>query len=50
MDLWRKVLRSELSFSRDGTRRRPEGLITKFLKLKYCCRSSLPKVLLNTVA
>ena len=45
MDLWKKVWRSELSFRREGTWRRPKGLITKSLKLKYCSRSSLPNVL-----
>ena len=50
MDLWRKVLRSELSFSREGIWRRLEGLITKSLKLKCCSRSSLPKMLSNTAA
>ena len=50
MDLWRQVLRSELSFSRKGTCRRPEGLIAKSLKLKCCSRSSLPKVFSNTTA
>ena len=50
VDLWRKVLRSELSFSREGICRRPEGLITKSLKLQCCSRSILPKVLSNTGA
>ena len=50
MDLWKKVLRSELSFSRVGTYRRPKGLFFMSLKLKYCCKSSLLKVLLNTAA
>ena len=48
MDLWRKVLRIELSFSSKGTCRRPYGLITKSLKKKCCSfRSSLPKVFSN---
>ena len=38
MDPWKKVLRSELSFSREGNCRRPYGLITKSLQLKYCSR------------
>ena len=46
MNLWKKILRSELSFSREGTGRRPEGLITKSLKLKCSSRSSLLKVFL----
>ena len=50
MDLWKKVLRNELSFSRVGTYRRPKGLFFMSLKLKYCCKSSLLKVLLNTAA
>ena len=50
MDLWRKVLRSELSFSREGTCRRPEGLITKSLKLQCRSSCSLPKMLSNIVA
>ena len=48
MDLSGKVLRSELSFSRERTCRRPEALITKSLKLKFFSRSSLPKVFSNT--
>ena len=48
MDLWRKVFRSELLFSSEGTCRKPEGLIKKSLKLKCCSRSSLPKVLSKT--
>ena len=47
MDLWRKVLRSELSFTREGTCRISSGLITKSLKLQCCSRCSLPKVLSN---
>ena len=43
-DLWRKVLRSELSFSREGTCR------TKSLRLQCCSSCSLSKVLLNTAA
>ena len=43
MDLWRMVLRSELSFSREGTCSRLQGLISKSLKLQYCSRSSLHK-------
>ena len=53
MDLWRKVSRSELSFSREGTCRRPslnQDLLTKYPKLKCCFRSSLPKVLSNIAA
>ena len=46
----RKVLRSELSFSREGTCRRPQGLITKSLKRQCCSRCSLPKMLSNIVA
>ena len=49
MDLWRKVLRSELSFSREVTCRRPKDLITKPLKLQCCSSCSLSKVLSNTV-
>ena len=50
VDHWRKVLRSELSFSGEGICRRPEGLIISSLKLKCCSRSSLSKVLSNTAA
>ena len=50
VDHWRKVLRSELSFSGEGTCKRPEGLIINSLKLKCCSRSSLSKVLSNTAA
>ena len=50
MDLWKGLLRSGLSFSREGTCRKPKGLITKSLKLRYYSRSSLPKVLSNTAA
>ena len=50
MDLWKKVFRSELSFSWERTCRRPYGLITKSLKLKYFSRSSLAKVVSNTAA
>ena len=47
MDLWRKVLRSELLFTREETCRRSSGLITKSLKLQCCPRCSLPKMLSN---
>ena len=50
MDLWIKVLRSELSFSREGPFRRPYGLITKSLKRQCCSRCSLPKMISNIVA
>ena len=50
MDLWKKVFRSELSFRKEGTCRRPLGLIRKSVKLRYCSGSSLPKVLSNTTA
>ena len=44
-------MRSELSFSGEGSCRRPiPFLITNSLKLQYCSRSSLPKVLSNTAA
>ena len=42
-------MRSGLSFSREGTCRRPYH-IAKSLELKYCFRSSLPKMLSNTAA
>ena len=45
MNFRRKVLRSELSFSMEGSCKGPESLIIKSLKLKCCCRGSLPKVL-----
>ena len=45
MDLWRKVLRNELLFSREETCRTP-----KSLKLQCCSRCSFPKVLSNTAA
>ena len=41
---------SELSFNREGTCRRPYGLITKSLRLQCCSRCSLPKVLSNAAA
>ena len=50
MDLWKKVLRSELSFSLEGTCRRLQDLTSKSPKLKFCFRSSLLLVLSNTAA
>ena len=47
MDFWKKVSRSDLSFSWEGTCKRPEALITKSLELKYSSRSSLPYMLLS---
>ena len=43
-------MRSEFSFSREGTCRRPSGLMTKSLKLQCCSRCSLPKMLSKTPA
>ena len=50
MDLGKKVLQSELSFSWEGTCSRPYVYITKSLKLKYLSRSSLPQMLLSNKA
>ena len=43
----KKVLRSELSLSWEGTCKRPKILIVMSLELKYRSRSSLPQMLLS---
>ena len=50
MDLSKKVLGSQLSLSWERTSRGPYGLITKYMKLKFCSKSILLQVLSNAKA